>query len=75
MLTCAIDDRGRYCYENQPGIGAWNLNKFGEALGVVMSRERLIKEFKDNYVPTYQAAYLSTMRRKVHSCAFRVYVC
>ncbi|MCL1882489.1 MAG: YdiU family protein [Defluviitaleaceae bacterium] len=28
----SIDTEGRYCYKNQPKIGAWNLSRFAESL-------------------------------------------
>ena len=32
------DDSGRYCYKNQPQIGAWNLTAFANALLPLMVR-------------------------------------
>lgn len=35
------DDEGRYSFENQPDVGAFNLNKLGEALRPVLSNHQI----------------------------------
>jgi uncharacterized protein YdiU (UPF0061 family) len=32
MVFSSIDQRGRYAYASQPGIGQWNLARLGETL-------------------------------------------
>ncbi len=45
----AIDQRGRYAYENQPGIAAWNLARFAETLLPLLDpdRDTAIKDAED----------------------------
>lgn len=66
----SIDRQGRYAYENQPGIGAWNLTRFAETLlplidnhqeKAIMLAQQAIKE----YGGRYQNYWLEGMRLKL----------
>ena len=66
----SIDTRGRYAYKNQPGIGAWNLSTFAEALLPLLHKEQgqaveMAKAETENYHKWYEENWLDGMRAKL----------
>ncbi|MGR9169146.1 protein adenylyltransferase SelO [Rhizobium sp. KDH_Rht_773_N] len=66
----SIDQRGRYAYANQPGIGQWNLARLGEALLPLIDpdRDKAIEQANaviKAYGERFQAFWLQGMRGKV----------
>ncbi|MBZ4022992.1 hypothetical protein CKO11_11030 [Rhodobacter sp. TJ_12] len=65
----SIDARGRYAYANQPQIALWNLAQLGSCLLPLMGEGEAAVEAAqavlDGFAPTYQAAWLSRMGRKI----------
>lgn len=66
----SIDREGRYRYENQPAIGAWNLTRFAETLIPLINKDeqKAIEQAKTSlmtYKDCYEAAWLSGMRAKL----------
>lgn len=59
------DDGGRYSYNNQPRICAWNLNKFAEALKPVLPLEESQSILEATFSTEYNRCYLDKMRRKL----------
>jgi len=57
------DYNGRYAFNQQPGIGLWNLNALAHALSSLISTED-IKECLAEYEPTIVAHYSQLMRNK-----------
>ncbi len=66
----SIDERGRYAYANQPGIGQWNIARFAECLLPLLDADEekaieaangVLKAFGD----TFQAAWLQAFRDKL----------
>jgi uncharacterized protein YdiU (UPF0061 family) len=69
----AIDRNGRYAYGNQPSIALWNMTRLAEAMLPLL----VLEEGNDEaalasanaalaaFSPTYQAAWLAGMRRKL----------
>lgn len=66
----SIDLNGRYAYENQPGIGGWNLARFTESILPLLDedKEKAI-EIANNALSKYNDMYLnnwySGMRKKL----------
>lgn len=58
------DHGGRYAYDQQPGIGLWNLQALGVAVQSVVPIEAM-KASLDAYVPRFMARYGEIMRAKV----------
>jgi len=58
------DTSGRYAYDQQPGVGLWNLTVLGQSLTPLIEVERL-REILDSYEPTLQAAYAILMRGRL----------
>ncbi|KGX84013.1 protein adenylyltransferase SelO [Pontibacillus marinus] len=66
----SIDVQGRYAYQNQPGIGQWNLARFAEALLPLLHDDEehaveLAKEELHKFEDLYYSHWLSGMRRKL----------
>ena len=66
----AIDQRGRYAYENQPGIAHWNLARFAETLLPLLDpdRDAAIKDAEGAlaaFVTHFEAAYAAGFLRKL----------
>lgn len=66
----SIDERGRYAYANQPGIGQWNIARLAECLLPLLDAEEdkaieaangVLKDFGD----VFQAAWLNAFRAKL----------
>ena len=66
----SIDSRGRYAYQNQPGIAHWNLARLAECLLPLLSDSdeeavALANQSLARFGDQFQAAYLAGMRRKL----------
>jgi serine/tyrosine/threonine adenylyltransferase len=66
----SIDQGGRYAYGNQPGIAAWNLARFGEALLPLLADEQdeaveLATGALESFAGEYAAAWSAGMRGKL----------
>lgn len=66
----SIDRQGRYRYNQQPGIGQWNLTRLAQALLPLMHTdgEKALahaQQALDNYVKHYGAAYQRVMSNKL----------
>ena len=66
----AIDEGGRYAYQNQPGIGAWNLTRLAECLLPLLSEDEdtavaQAREALGAYAPSFHQAYETGLRRKL----------
>lgn len=66
----SIDVNGRYAYENQPGIGEWNLARFAEALLPLFQEDSekavaTAQHALGNYAKLYWGYWLSGMRKKL----------
>nr|XP_019955404.1 PREDICTED: selenoprotein O-like isoform X1 [Paralichthys olivaceus] len=60
----ASDKRGRYSYQAQPSVCRWNLARLAEALGSELDAAEA-GAILDDFMPTYEAFYLSIMRKKL----------
>ncbi|KAG8005781.1 Selenoprotein O [Nibea albiflora] len=58
------DKRGRYSYRAQPSVCRWNLARLAEALGSELDAAQA-GVVLDEFVPTYEAFYLTIMRKKL----------
>ncbi|MGA7802913.1 MAG: YdiU family protein [Gammaproteobacteria bacterium] len=58
------DFRGRYAFDQQPGIGLWNLACLAEALLCLIS-EQEIRDALDGYQASFARHFLSLMRAKL----------
>jgi len=69
QVYSSIDRGGRYQYQNQPGIAAWNLAQLASALLPLMGeREQAIKDATaavNRFPPLYQAAATEVFARKL----------
>ncbi|MFC4778272.1 YdiU family protein [Paenibacillus sp. GCM10023252] len=66
----SIDRQGRYAYGNQPGIAAWNLARFAEALLPLLHEDEdgavaLAQEAIAGFAEHYQQHWLDGMRAKL----------
>ena len=66
----SIDQRGRYAYRNQPGIGQWNLVKLAQTLLPLIDadEEKAVAQAQaaiEHYADLYHAAWLGRFRAKV----------
>lgn len=66
----SIDHNGRYRYNNQPAIGAWNLTRFAETLISLIdeNEQKAIEKAQDilmKYKTIYEEAWRSGMRLKL----------
>ena len=59
------DDKGRYSYENQPGICKWNLIKLCEALDCVIDQKESKELVENLYSKEYENYYFSIMLKKL----------
>ncbi len=58
------DHAGRYAWDQQPGVGLWNLTRLAEALLSLVSEAEALAAL-DAYQPAFQAEYLGRMRAKL----------
>lgn len=58
-------ERRRYRYENQPGIGHWNLVKLAEALSTVLTSIDGLKTQIESYADTFKTYYRDMRYRKL----------
>jgi uncharacterized protein YdiU (UPF0061 family) len=68
--TSAVDMMGRYAYDQQPGIGHWNLARFAECLLPLLDEDTeqakaYAYEALDAYAPAFQARYHAGLTRKI----------
>ncbi|WP_411843894.1 protein adenylyltransferase SelO [Salinicoccus sp. HZC-1] len=66
----SIDINGRYAYQNQPGIGQWNLARFAETLLTLFSddKDTAVSKAQDalsRFGKLYESHWLSGMREKL----------
>ncbi|SEH57560.1 Uncharacterized conserved protein YdiU, UPF0061 family [Rhizobium tibeticum] len=66
----SIDQRGRYAYANQPGIGQWNLARLGETLLPLIDADaekavELANTVIQQYGERFQIHWLRGMREKI----------
>ncbi|WP_138464723.1 YdiU family protein [Poseidonocella sp. HB161398] len=66
----SIDHGGRYAYDAQPGIAAWNLAQFATCLLPLIDEDRdrsvaLATEAVHRFPPLYEAAFLAKFRAKM----------
>lgn len=66
----SIDSQGRYAYGNQPGIAAWNLARFAEALLPLLHEDQaqaieLAEDEISDFTELYQHNWLAGMRVKL----------
>ncbi|XP_052008434.1 selenoprotein O1 isoform X2 [Xyrauchen texanus] len=64
FICNASDNSGRYSYQAQPAICRWNLARLAEALVPDLPPDRA-EPLLDEYLPLYNAFYLSNMRKKL----------
>lgn len=65
-FTPNTTDRGlRYCYQQQPQIGQWNLARLAEALLPLVEDPGPLEESLDEYARTFQQSYLEHMWAKL----------
>lgn len=64
FICNASDNSGRYSYQAQPSICHWNLARLAEALAPDLPPEQA-KQVLDEYLPLYNAFYLTNMRKKL----------
>lgn len=65
-----IDRGGRYAYNNQPGIGLWNLTRLAETLLPLFADEteaavEIAQDVLKTYISTYESQWLDGMRSKL----------
>jgi len=58
------DSSGRYTYAEQPAVCHWNCERLADALAPLLPR-RCMQPALDAYQSTFEAAFLSRMRRKL----------
>lgn len=66
----SIDRNGRYAYQQQPGIGLWNLTRFAETLIPLLADEEeaaieIAKSELDRYAGLFHEAYGDGLRKKM----------
>ena len=69
QVFSSIDRDGRYAYNNQPGIGLWNLTRLAEALLPLLADTRqaavaVAQGVLAGYAERYESAWLAGMRNK-----------
>lgn len=64
FVSNASDKKRRYSYQAQPSVCRWNLARLAEALGSELDAAEA-GAVLDEFMPTYEAFYLSTMRKKL----------
>ena len=70
QVFSSIDRQGRYRYEQQPGIGQWNLTRLAESLlplmpGSIEDNAEQARGVLNEYVEQYQAAFDRRMADKL----------
>ncbi len=65
----SIDQQGRYAYNNQPGMGHWNMAMLAQAVLPLLSDDEtqaisFAQAAIDNFPKHYMSAYISNMREK-----------
>jgi len=58
------DHAGRYAWDQQPGVGLWNLTRLAEALLSLVPEAEALAAL-EAYQPAFQAEYLARMRAKL----------
>jgi serine/tyrosine/threonine adenylyltransferase len=58
------DHEGRYCYENQPYIGQWNLSVLAKTFSVIAD-ETIMKNYNDTFIEKYKEKYFDIMSKKL----------
>jgi len=66
----SIDRGGRYAFDNQPGIGLWNLARFGEALLTLLDPDPetavgVANEVLEDFPARFERYWLAGMRKKL----------
>lgn len=66
----SIDTQGRYAYQNQPGIAAWNLARFAETLLPLLDHNEeqaieMAQEAISGFADLYKEHWLAGMRAKL----------
>ncbi len=66
----SIDRGGRYAYKNQPGIGQWNLARFGESLLPLIHKDpsqgvKIIEKHLQKFATQYHEYWLEGMGKKL----------
>ncbi len=66
----SIDHHGRYAYNNQPGIGLWNLSRFAECLLHLFDKDTdtavdIAQHRLEGFIRSYQEHWLTGMRAKL----------
>ncbi|MEJ2107147.1 MAG: YdiU family protein [Acidiferrobacteraceae bacterium] len=69
QVFSSIDKGGRYAYNQQPGIGLWNLTRFAECLVPLLAEQgkeavAIAQDILKTYIDTYEEAWLAGMRAK-----------
>lgn len=64
FVSNASDKKRRYSYQAQPSVCRWNLACLAEALGSELDPAEA-GAVLDEFMPTYEAFYLSIMRKKL----------
>jgi len=70
QVYSSIDHQGRYAYNNQPGIGLWNLTRLAESLLPLLAHDtdaavKLAESILQAFPGQYERAWLEGMRKKV----------
>jgi uncharacterized protein YdiU (UPF0061 family) len=70
QVYSSIDHRGRYAYDQQPGIAHWNLVRFAETLLPLLSENEeeaiaIAKEALEAFPSRFEAHYENGLRRKL----------
>ena len=58
-------ERRRYRFEQQPGIGLWNLTRLAEALSTVVQDKKALESVLETYVDTFQMSYRDMRMHKI----------
>lgn len=58
-------ERRRYRFEQQPGVGLWNVTRLGEALSTVVQDRKGLESVLEAYVDTFQTAYREMRMQKI----------
>ncbi|MGW8247898.1 MAG: protein adenylyltransferase SelO [Acidiferrobacterales bacterium] len=70
QVYSSIDHQGRYAYNNQPGIGLWNLTRLAESLLPLLADDtdtsvKIAESILRTFPEQYEHAWLDGMRKKV----------
>lgn len=58
------DQNGRYAFEQQPGVGLWNLNAFAHAFTYYLTVEEIVAAL-EQFEPTLQAHFETLMAKRL----------